>query len=207
MIHNRKYPLRRKMSYGKGTKSDPCYIKWHFGWDFGRRFTRLLTEKTRRKLAEIYPETKGKDGLSYYQYYVKRDVYFEFPLGWFGNKVVHEFTVKRNFLTDGCSGPGTADATDEANWLLHDWLYATHKHGHNLTRTEADKCMVHRRWFQYLEEAGAVFGVLGLIASEVAVRMTIDQKLKKAWEESGARGSQYISDELAQENEKQLTGK
>jgi hypothetical protein len=79
-------------------------------------------------------------------------------------------TVKPGFVCDGASSIGV-DHLFEEHWLVHDWLYATHKddNGVPMTQAEADSVL---SWWRHA--AVWAFG-------------------SKAWRESGQRGALFVS--------------
>jgi hypothetical protein len=92
---------------------------------------RPLTDEEQQRLVARFKVEEKVDLTGRYKYVVKKDFRTDIQ----GRPV----TVKKDFLCDGCSGGGI-DGIGEAEWLLHDWLYATHRDdaGKEVTHKEAD---------------------------------------------------------------------
>ena len=95
-----------------------------------------------------------------------------------GNETIR---VPRGFLTDGSTGgPDYSDA-----WLIHDWLYRTHKiEDRDCTRQEADKIMIdvlkYQRHPVYAKLASFIF------------KTNPFWIITKAWERSGEQGPHFL---------------
>jgi hypothetical protein len=122
--------------------------------------------------------------------YEKRDIYkktgqnykwvTEGEASWEYNDI--KITVPQGFLTDGSSGCGP-DYSD--SWLIHDWLYSTHKIGETVcTRKDADDIMIdvlkwqRFRWYPFVVKYLFKLNPFWLFS--------------KAWKKSGQRGPQFI---------------
>lgn len=68
---------------------------------------------------------KNQRGNNYKYYVVKKLVMIVDYKNQNGKRISKYITVPKYFLTDGCTGCN--DHIREENWLIHDWLYATHK--------------------------------------------------------------------------------
>ncbi|KAH3731571.1 hypothetical protein Pelo_17598 [Pelomyxa schiedti] len=128
-----------------------AYAAWNHVSNIPFQYVRDLTEEEKEKI-------KHKYNITYYKYTVIKPLTQEV-----GGKTV---TVPVGFLTDGCSGPLTCDKFEEAEWLMHDWLYSTHE----VDKATADKVLA------------------SLPDRELAVHYFGDS----AWETSGSRGPQFL---------------
>jgi hypothetical protein len=137
---------------------------YYYNYYYKFTYVKYLTTKEKEELEKKYPSNP-------YKYVVVKELRESFPI----DGVTETVVVPVGFLTDGCSGGGI-DALDEKGWLIHDWLYATHKYesGKEAKKKDVDKGLWHYRTFILSHTT------LGKIMSE------------KAWNESYKRGPQFL---------------
>lgn len=94
-----------------------------------------------------------------------------------------KITVPIGFLTDGATGGPDAGIA----WLFHDYLYANHRFddGSECTRADADNIMVALLWVDNMRRYSRVVRWL--------TRANFCWQFSRAWERSGRRGVNFIS--------------
>lgn len=132
----------------------------------GRQFTRKISDASTRAAKAAIADAAQMIVEEGYKYFTTRELHFKF--------LDATIVVPEGFLTDGASGPGW-DELDEAHWILHDFLYATHntdvdRQGRAVSKQEADSVLL----LPWRKLAVSLFGI-------------------DAWEKSGARGPQFLT--------------